>query len=126
MPAGMQFRQRFNIVPAARYHRYYCLPVNVRVAEFQRLLACTPVVCCYTVPPSVADPHHLDADPDHAIPFDVVPDSLFHSDADPDPTFHFDIDPDPAFDLDPGPDPAFQCDRVRIKLFTLIRIRVES
>ena len=35
---------------------------------------------------SVADPHHLDADPDPA----------FHLDADPDPTFQFDADPDPA------------------------------
>ncbi len=36
---------------------------------------------------SVADPHHLDADPDPA----------FHFDGDPDPAFHFDGDPDPAF-----------------------------
>ena len=34
---------------------------------------------------SVADPHHVDADPD--------PD--FHFDADPDPAFHFDADQDP-------------------------------
>ncbi len=37
---------------------------------------------------SVADPHHLDADP------------VFHFDADPDPTFYFGADPDP--------DPSFQ------------------
>jgi hypothetical protein len=42
--------------------------------------------------PSVADPHHFDADPD--------PDPAFHFDAnpDPDPTFHSDANPD----LDPG------------------------
>jgi hypothetical protein len=32
---------------------------------------------------SVADPHHLDANPD--------PDPASHFDADPDPTFHFDV-----------------------------------
>jgi hypothetical protein len=31
----------------------------------------------------VADPHHIDADPD--------PDPACHFDADPDPTFHFDV-----------------------------------
>jgi hypothetical protein len=36
---------------------------------------------------SVADPHHVDANPDPAC----------HSDADPDLTFHFDADPDPSF-----------------------------
>ncbi len=35
---------------------------------------------------SVADPQHVDADPDSAC----------HFDADPDPTFHFDADPDPT------------------------------
>jgi hypothetical protein len=37
---------------------------------------------------SVADPHHLDADPDPASHFDADPDT--------DPTFHFNADPDPA------------------------------
>ncbi len=36
---------------------------------------------------SVADPHHVDADPDPACHFDVDPYL--------DPTFHFDGDPDP-------------------------------
>jgi hypothetical protein len=36
---------------------------------------------------SVADPHHLDADPDPVFHFDADPD------ADPDPTFKFDADP---------------------------------
>jgi len=40
---------------------------------------------------SVADPHHVDADPDPSCQFDVDPD--------PDPTFHF--------DADPNPDPSF-------------------
>ncbi len=35
---------------------------------------------------SVANPHHLDAGPDHAFDFDVYPNPTFHSDADPDPT----------------------------------------
>ncbi len=34
----------------------------------------------------VADPHHVDADPD----------PTYHFDTNPDPTFHFDEDPDPA------------------------------
>jgi hypothetical protein len=49
---------------------------------------------------SVADPHHVVADPDHVLHFDVDPDPTFHSDADPDPdpTFQFDVDPDPTTD----------------------------
>jgi hypothetical protein len=43
---------------------------------------------------SVADPHHVDADPDPACHFDPDPDQdpACHCDADPDPvsTFHFD------------------------------------
>ncbi len=46
---------------------------------------------------SVADPHHLYADPDPACHFDADPDPAFHFDADPDPTFHFDADSDPSF-----------------------------
>jgi hypothetical protein len=38
---------------------------------------------------SVADPHHLDADPDPACHFD--PDSTG--------TFHFDVDRDPSFQI---------------------------
>ncbi len=72
----------------------------------QKLLAC-PLY-------SVADPHHLDADPDTAFHFD--PDS----DPDPEPTFHSDADPAmlydplrlPAFHFDKywDPDPALQND----------------
>ncbi len=34
----------------------------------------------------------------------------YHLDADPDPPRYFDADPDPTcyFDADPGPDPSFQ------------------
>ena len=37
---------------------------------------------------SVADPHHLEADPNPAFHFDEAPDpdSTFHSERDPDPT----------------------------------------
>ncbi len=51
---------------------------------------------------SVADPHHVDADPD----------PTFHSDADPDlnPNLHFDANPDPAFHFKADPDPASQND----------------
>ncbi len=35
----------------------------------------------------VADPHHVDADPDPACHFDADSDSTFHFAADPDPTF---------------------------------------
>jgi hypothetical protein len=58
----------------------------------------------YDTATSVADPHHLDADPDPA--------SYFDADPDPDPACYFDADPDPAyhFDADPDPDPTFQFD----------------
>ncbi len=36
---------------------------------------------------NVADPHHVDADPDPACNFDPVPDPIFHFDADPNPSF---------------------------------------
>ncbi len=39
---------------------------------------------------SVADPHHIDPDPDPAYHFDA---DLY---ADPDPACHFDPDPDPS------------------------------
>jgi hypothetical protein len=42
---------------------------------------------------SIAEPHHIDADPDPACHFDADPD--------PDPTFHFDAG-DPDLDLDPS------------------------
>jgi hypothetical protein len=48
----------------------------------------------------VANPHHIDADPDPACHFDADPGPAFHVDADPDPIFHFDADPDS--------DPSFQ------------------
>ncbi len=48
------------------------------------------------------DPHHLDADPD------ADTDSTFHSDADPD------ADPDSDFFM-----------RIRIRIFTLMRIRIQ-
>ncbi len=47
---------------------------------------------------SVADPHHLDLDPDPA----------FHFDADPDPTFHS--------DADPNPDPTVRLMRIRFRI----------
>jgi hypothetical protein len=34
---------------------------------------------------SVADPHHVDVDPDPCVHFDADPDPAFHSVADPDP-----------------------------------------
>ncbi len=52
---------------------------------------------------SVADPHHIDADPVPACNLDAdpVPDPVRHFDADPDPTFQFDAvpDPDPSFQI---------------------------
>jgi hypothetical protein len=46
---------------------------------------------------SVADPHHVDADPDPAFHFDADPDLTFLSFADPgpDPTTQFSQDLDP-------------------------------
>ncbi len=58
---------------------------------------------------SVADPHHLVADPDPAFHFDADPDPdhAFHSDADADPdhTFQFHADPDPTTHFFPDLDP---------------------
>jgi hypothetical protein len=76
---------------------------------------------------SVADPHHVDADPNPACHFDA--------DIDPYPTFHCDAVPDP------DPNPSFQkctirlifhkfwlviCKlmRIRIQLITLMRMRI--
>ncbi len=88
----------------------------------------------------VTDPYHFDADPD--------PDPACPFDADPDPTFHFDADPDPSFyvkaqnlekvlkyssilyifachrQIYADPDKYFTLRRIRIQLFTLIRIRI--
>jgi hypothetical protein len=77
---------------------------------------------------SVADPYHVDADPDPdpAFLFDANPDPdpIFYLDADSDPTFHFVSDPDP----DPAPhesetnlqhwltDPLWLCSIMSLKL----------
>ncbi len=50
------------------------------------------IVFYFTVPNSVVNPHHFDADQD----------STFHTDADPDSTFRPDADPDA------NPDPQHQ------------------
>ncbi len=71
---------------------------------------------------SVADPHHLNADPDptlHFLPYldlqmlqnDPLRPPPFNLDADPDPAFHFDGDPDPAFQFDAEPEPSAQNDQ---------------
>ncbi len=44
----------------------------------------------------VADPRHLNANPDPAFHFNADPDPAFHFNADPDPSFHYNADPDPA------------------------------
>jgi hypothetical protein len=76
---------------------------------------------------SVADPRHVEADPDTAFHFDADsgPDPTFHSDADPDPTFQFNADPDPTthfFQIW-----TFQCSKMNLKGFhlsTLMQIRI--
>jgi hypothetical protein len=99
---------------------------------------------------SVADPHHLDADPVPAFQFDadVDPDPTFHSDADPDPIFQFDADSDLAtlfsqnlyplvlqndplrltpfhIHAAPDPEPNFTLMRIRIRILLpkMMRIR---
>jgi hypothetical protein len=80
---------------------------------------------------SVADPHHLDADPD----------STFHFDADPDPACHFDADPDPSLQINAQKVTLNKCSnrlifytfwlvicklfRIWIQIFTLMRIRIQ-
>jgi hypothetical protein len=75
--------------------------------------AASPLPC---IPSSVADPHHIDADPD------AEPDPIYHLDADldadPDPDFYLmlrsgslfvvDADPDPDSQNDADPDPDLQ------------------
>ncbi len=69
---------------------------------------------------SVADQHHVDADPDPAFHFDADPDPdiafLSFADPDPDPTFKFDPDPTTHFsqDLDR---PMLQNDPLRLPPF---------
>jgi hypothetical protein len=87
---------------------------------------------------SVADPHHVDADPDPIPPchFDADPDPAFQLDTDP----HLDPDPTVHFDADPDPGPCFQIRaqnlkkrsnrpilkllRIRIQFITLMRIQI--
>ncbi len=86
-----------------------------------------PVCIC-----SVADPHHIDSDPDPSqyfdadldpsYHFDTDPDPSHHFDADLDPSYHFNADPDPAFLFDADPNPEFYLMRMRIRI--LMRIRV--
>ncbi len=66
---------------------------------------------------SVADPHHVDADPDPAFHLDAKPDpdNTFHSDAD--------LDPDPTLKLDPDPDPTTIFLQIGIQLPKMMRIR---
>ncbi len=65
---------------------------------------------------SIADPHHLGADPDPVFHFDGNPRNQIYFDADPYPTFHSDADPDPTFLFDAdllkmtgSGSPVFQC-----------------
>ncbi len=77
---GFQFCSKYSTVPAVQYTVAYV---------------------------SVADPHHLNADPDPASHFDADPDPTVHSDtgAGPDPTCRFDADPDPTTHFSPDLDP---------------------
>ncbi len=70
-------------------------------------------------PNSVADPHHVNADPDHAFHFDADLDPTFHSDADTNPTFQFYAEPDPTTNffmrIHADPDPQHCLPRCRIE-----------
>jgi hypothetical protein len=50
---------------------------------------------------SVAEPDHVDANPDSAFHFDADPDLTFRFDEYPDPSFQFDTDPDPTNNFSP-------------------------
>jgi hypothetical protein len=52
--------------------------------RFRDTLRSSPI---YSRTDSVADPHHLDADPDPSFHFVAGPDTPFYFDADPDPNF---------------------------------------
>jgi hypothetical protein len=98
---------------------------------FFSLSVCTSSPCtgrfgaCLFTGNSVADPHHLDADPDPACHFDANadPDPAFHFDAGP---HHLDADADPAchFDADPDLDPACHFDADPVLLVTLMKMRI--
>jgi hypothetical protein len=72
---------------------------------------------------TVADQHHVDADPDPALHFDVDADPTFHSDVDTDPTCHCDADMDPNFQFFfPDPKPLLNLTRIRILPLTFPQI----
>jgi hypothetical protein len=70
-------RQPLNFQKFRQKLGYIILLLKNQRRRVQKLLACPSY--------SVADPHHVDADPDPAFHFDADPD--------PDPTFHSDADP---------------------------------
>jgi hypothetical protein len=86
-----------------------------------RSLCCVGEGSCYLLV-SVANPHHVDADPDSACHFDADPNPARHFDADPNPAYNFDANPDPAYHfvpdpachLDEDPDPAYHFECMRI------------
>ncbi len=51
-----------------------------------------PLLIC-----SVADTHHVDADPEPSYHFDADPELSVHFDGDPDPSYHFDAGTDSDF-----------------------------
>ncbi len=80
------------------------------IAACRTLVVPVPQGMPSVVLPSVADPHHLDADQDPACYFDADPDPACQFDADPDPACQFDAHPDPACHFDADPDPTFYSD----------------
>jgi hypothetical protein len=80
-------------------HIYYTQPLPTILAFHSFTSA---IVLC-----RVADPHHIDADPDPAFHFDGDQEPTFHSDAEPypNPAFQFDADPDPITHFCPDLDP---------------------
>ncbi len=77
------------MIPLFFYRNKVCIKATVFPSD-ETLLRTFPVQF-FHLDNRVADPHHVDADPDPA----------FYLITDPDPTFHSDVDPDP------NPDPTF-------------------
>jgi hypothetical protein len=85
---------------------------SLRALTFLTSFYTVSIVHFSLVTTGVADPHHVDADPDPAFHFDEDPDQnrdrTFHLDADPDPTFQFYRDPDPTTYFFPDMDQCFK------------------
>jgi len=102
-PTGIPFRQCLPTMCVPHYQSWasesaFRHSLQLRLVSEDSGTGLGPIILSSTCVPnivalarsSVADPHHLDADPD------PDPACHFDTDPDPDPAFHFEADPDPS------------------------------